>query len=106
MRIIKTEIFMPFEEKKEKIKEISEEFFKKWIIENRDDDILIWHFLAFVDLQFQNETDMMKEEEIVLELYHSWSFMRQTLNGQLNYSIRLIYNLFLKIKTWQQNKKR
>lgn len=87
------------------IKEISEDFYKRWILKNIDDDIFIWNFLAFVGSEFLDERDERKEKEIVWEIYNYWFFTRQSLNVQLNYTVDLIYNLFLKIKIWKQNKK-
>lgn len=100
--------FIPIstEEKKEKIQEISEELYKRWIIKNIDDDIFIWHFLDFVGLLFLDERNIRKEKEIVLEVYDSWFFTKESLNNQFNYVVDLIYDLFLKIKIWKQNKKK
>lgn len=84
------------EERKEKIKKISEEFYKRWIIENIDDDIFIWHFLDFVGSSFLYNVDIRKE--IVLAVYDSWFFTNRSLNHQLDYAVKVIYDLFFKIK--------
>ena len=97
---MKTEIFksIPFEEKQKEIKEIWWELYKRWIIENKGDKIFIWHFLSFIDLKLANKEDMIKENEIVLSVYYHWLFLRKSLDNQPSYVVKIIYDLFLKIK--------
>ena len=104
---MKSRKFIPIspEEKKEKIQEISWELYKRWIIKNENDNIFIWHFLDFVGYSFLYNVDIRKEKEIVLEVYDAWVFARESLDDQPNYMVNIIYNLFLKIKRWNQNKK-
>lgn len=105
---MKSKIFIPitWEEKKEKIKEIGVELYKKWILENENDNIFIWHFLDFVSWEFYNEEDMRKEKRKVLEVYYYWLFLRKPLDNQPSCFVNLIYNIFLKIKKWKQKKKK
>lgn len=105
---MKSKIFIPisFEEKKEKIKEITQEFVKKWIFETENDKIYIWHFLDFISLKLPNEEDMRKEKKIVLEVYYYWMFLWRSLDNQPSCIVNIIYNLFLKIKKWKQDKKK
>lgn len=105
---MKSKIFIPIspEEKEEKIKEISWELYKKWIIENENDKIFIWDFLDFISLKLPNKEDMRKEKRKVLEVYYYWLFLRKSLDNQPSCFVNLIYNIFLKIKKWKQEKKK